>query len=424
MKEILNILGFEYMGYARSKAFRITTLVFVVVIIIASLIPQIKGAISSIGTSGEKSKAAIIISADASKNSPWVEFVTTGLLDDVTADYKWSESTESDPMKMINSGDYSAVLVLPGSDEFRLYGSGFNFDLYELEAILEAQFSEIQKQTIINGLDSDKKNAVNEVLSANITGEITTVSSDGTGGANAMQNFWLSYVMLYVLFMVVTMYGQFVVNSVVLEKSTKAMELLITSAKPTRLMFGKVFGVGLAAMTQLIIIILAVTLGLLLNFNSWESQLPVVTDMLSNVNISFGFVIFFILFFVAGYFLYAFIYAALASTVSRMEDAGSIVTLPMMLLVIAFVVSIVSTSNIDALYVKVLSYIPFFSPFIMFSRLSMGEAGALQAIIALAILLLTIIVLGWLAARIYRIGVMMYGKQMKLGAVLKLVAQK
>lgn len=424
MKETLNILGFEYMGYARSKAFRITTLVFVVIIILGSLIPQIKAGIDSVGTKGEKSKAAIIITADASKNSPWLDSVKTDSLNELSEKHSWSEPDETDPVKLINDGTYSAVVVFSNGDDYKLYGSGYDFDLYELVATLDLYFSEVQKQFILDGMNTDQQAAVNEVMTATVVGEISPVSSDGGDGADAMQNFWLSYVMLYVLFMVVMMYGQFVVNSVVLEKSTKAMELLITSAKPTRLMFGKVLGVGLAALTQLMIIILAVTLGLFLNFSSWEAEMPLVTDMLSNVSLSPSFILFFILFFITGYFLYAFIYAALASTVSRMEDAGSIVTMPMILLVAAFIISVVGISNIDAMYVKILSYIPFFSPFLMFSRMSMGEAGVLQASIALLILIVSIILLGWLAARIYRIGVMMYGKPMKLGAVLKLVTQK
>lgn len=425
MKEILNILGFEYMGYARSKAFRITTVVFVVIILIASMIPQIKGIIDSFDSKDEKSEAAIIIKSTNSSEVSWIDFVNTEALNEVTVTYNWTvEDASADPTALINDGTYTAVILYSGGSEYTLYGSGYDFSLYELIALLDEYFSDVNKQAILAEMTEVEKSAVNEVLAANVAGEITSVSSDGSGGADAMQNFWLSYVMLYVLFMVVMMYGQFVVNSVVLEKSTKAMELLITSAKPTRLMYGKVFGVGLAALTQLMIIMVAVFVGMLFNFSKWKSEMPEISEMLTGVNLSPSYVIFFILFFVTGYFLYAFIYAALGSTVSRMEDAGSIVTMPMLILVAAFVVSIIGMSNIDAAYVKILSYIPFFSPFIMFSRMSMGEAGVLEASIALIILFITIAILGWLAARIYRIGVMMYGKPMKLGSVIKLVAQK
>jgi ABC-2 type transport system permease protein len=139
------------------------------------------------------------------------------------------------------------------------------------------------------------------------------------------------------------------------------------------------------------------------------------------MNFSGGLLVFFILFFVIGYFLYAFICAAMGSTASRVEDAGSVSTIPMMLAVASFVVSLIGMTNIDAMYVKVLSFIPFFSPWIMFSRLCMASATFTEAAIAVAILIATVVFFGWLAAKIYRVGVMMYGKPMKLREVLKAV---
>ncbi|MDR1042776.1 MAG: ABC transporter permease, partial [Clostridiales Family XIII bacterium] len=142
-------------------------------------------------------------------------------------------------------------------------------------------------------------------------------------------------------------------------------------------------------------------------------------DMISQMNISVGLFVFFVLFFVVGYFLYAFSCAAVGSTASRVEDAGSVSTLPMMLATGAFIVSMISMSNIEAAYVEVLSFIPFFSPWIMFARLCMASATFGDAAIAMAILVASVICVGWLAAKIYRVGVMMYGKPLKLAAALK-----
>jgi ABC-2 type transport system permease protein len=197
------------------------------------------------------------------------------------------------------------------------------------------------------------------------------------------------------------------------------MELLVTSAKPTELMFGKVFGVGMAAFTQIGAVIAAVAATFALNFGVWEKQIPEFKEMLSQMNISVGLFAFFVLFFVTGYFLYAFICAAVGSTASRVEDAGSVSTLPMILATVSFVVSLVSMSHIDAAYVHVLSFIPFFSPWIMFARLCMASATFIEAAVALAILIASVIFFGWLSAKIYRVGVMMYGKPMKLVAVVK-----
>jgi ABC-2 type transport system permease protein len=96
----------------------------------------------------------------------------------------------------------------------------------------------------------------------------------------------------------------------------------------------------------------------------------------------------------------------------------------MLLILAAFLVSVFVMSNLDAGYVKVLSYIPFFSPFIMFARLGLGEAGYMQATIAFVILLVTIILFSWLSAKIYRVGVMMYGKPRNIKEIFKVAIGK
>jgi ABC-2 type transport system permease protein len=202
------------------------------------------------------------------------------------------------------------------------------------------------------------------------------------------------------------------------------MELLITSAKPSQLIFGKVIGVGCVALTQALVIIIVAAIGIVLNMGTWMAQIPEAGAVMQSLTVSPGLIVFFVLFFLTGYFLYSFIYAALGSTVSKIEDASTIVTIPMLILIAGFVISIISMSNLDAGYVKVLSYIPFFAPFLMFSRLAMGEAGYVQAGIALVILIFTILIISWLAAKIYRVGVMMYGKPMKLKAIVKVAIGK
>jgi ABC-2 type transport system permease protein len=162
----------------------------------------------------------------------------------------------------------------------------------------------------------------------------------------------------------------------------------------------------------------------LINVGTWEQSVPGFRDMLFQMNVSVSLLVMFILFFVAGYFLYAFISAACGSTASRIEDAGSVSTIPSMLAVFSFIISVVSMSSINESYVHVLSFIPLFSPWIMFARMCMGAAGVGEALIAFAILMATVLFFGWLAAKIYRVGIMMYGKPMKLREVLRLALRR
>jgi ABC-2 type transport system permease protein len=426
MRKIKAVLGFEYLGYIKSKSFIVSTIIFVAVILVVSQVPRLMGTFGDIGSvigGGEKKSALIVVSGEAEQSG------SAGALDPETlgtvtgGTYVWTvynrsewvdSKAEQEPQKLISDGKYAVVVEYDGGSSYNIYGTGQDFMLLSLPMMLDPVFTGVAREAKMEGLPPAERAGVEGVLDTTVSGEISTV-----GGGEAENNFWLAYVMLYVLFMSIIMYGQFIVNAVINEKSSKMMELLVTSARPMELMFGKVFGVGLAAFTQIAAIIVAAGVAIALNFATWMKQMDGFGDMVAEMNISGGLFVFFVLFFVAGYFLYAFICAAVGSTASRVEDAGSVSTLPMMLSTAAFIVSMVSMSNIDALYVKVLSFIPFFSPWIMFARLCMASATFGEAAIAVLILVASLIGMGWLAARIYRVGVMMYGKPMKLVSAIK-----
>ncbi|MDR3224864.1 MAG: ABC transporter permease [Clostridiales Family XIII bacterium] len=455
MNKIRTVFSFEYRGYIKSKPFIITTIIFVAVILIGSQVPSFLSTFEDIGTligGGEKQKALIWVSGEAGDDvagSAEEESIIAALdpkaLDEQTGGiYEWQKfdpakdyekepgnvsssapdkavaGSESaavmsfSPGKAVEDGKYAIVLSYRGGGQYDVYGKGQDFALLAVPAMLDPYITNAVREAKMIGMPPEQKAEVKAILDMTVAGEIKTV-----GGGDAENNFWLAYVMLYVLFISIMMYCQFIVNSVISEKSSKTMELLVTSAKPIQLMFGKVLGVGFAAFTQIGAIIIAVIVGFVAALATWEQNIPGFKEMLTQMNISTGLLVFFILFFVIGYFLYAFISAAMGSTASRVEDAGSVSTLPSMLAVLSFVVSMISMSNIDAAYVKVLSFIPLFSPWIMFGRLCMASATFTEAAIAIVILIATVFFFGWLAAKIYRVGVMMYGKPMKLRAVIK-----
>jgi ABC-2 type transport system permease protein len=425
MKKIRTVLGFEYRGYIKSKSFIIVTVIFVAVILIASQIPRFMGALDDIGSviGGDEKQKALIELTGAATDEDFMALLSAKTLNEATGGmYEWSVHGEdgkgaaaaTDPKGAIREEMYDVVVVYGGGEGYKLYGKAQDFALDGLLSALDAVFTGAAREVKMSGLTAEEQSGVRGILGTAVAGEVETV-----GGGEAGNNFWLSYVMLYVLFMTIMMYGQFIVSAVINEKSSKMMELLVTSARPTELRFGKVFGVAMAVFTQIGAIAAAVGAAFASNIGTWEKHIPGFRDMLSSINISAGLFIFFLLFFVTGYFLYAFICAAVGSTASRVEDAGSVSTLPMMLATVSFVVSMLSMSNIDAAYVGVLSYIPFFSPWIMVARLCMASATFGEAAVSLAILAASVIFFGWLAAKVYRIGVMMYGKPMKLTAVVK-----
>jgi ABC-2 type transport system permease protein len=411
----------------KSKAFRITTIILLALILIGSCVPQIKSMIESATSGGEneKAKAIFILTGDAAADDAYAE-LTPAILKSLLPGYTWDLDGDPDGAeRAVAEGDCAVAVVYDGTADYTLYSSGHDFGIYDLTSRLDALLTERARAAAMSLMAPDVRDGAEAIIGINVTGNVQSVGNNaGNSSGNVMGNFWLSYVMLYLLFMVVMMYGQFVVTSVVNEKSTKAMELLITSTKPTYLMFGKVVGVGCVALTQMVLILGVSIVGLLINFSNWSAEIPVVADTLRSSNLSPWLIILFIFYFVLGYFLYAFIFAAMGSTVSKIEDSGSVNTIPNLLMVAAFVVSMISMSNIDATYVKILSYVPFFSPFLMFTRMSMGEAGYIEGLIALIVLAASVLFFSWFAAKIYRVGVMMYGKPMKIKEVFKTLTNR
>lgn len=240
-------------------------------------------------------------------------------------------------------------------------------------------------------------------------------------GVNQVDYYFYTYALLILLFMSIIMYGSQVAMSVVSEKSSRTMEILITSAKPKNLIFGKVLGAGFAGLLQFAIILLSGFCFFRINAASWESDS--VIALIFNIppkTLSFA-----LIFFIGGYFIYAFLYAAFASLVSRTEEINTVVMPIQMILMLVYMLVMVRviSGNLDDVLMKVLSIIPFSSPMAMFVRISMGAPSAIEISVSIAVLFASIIFIGYLSAAMYRLGVLMYGKPPKMNEVFKIMKQ-
>jgi ABC-2 type transport system permease protein len=208
-----------------------------------------------------------------------------------------------------------------------------------------------------------------------------------------------------------------VATNVATEKSSRAMEVLITSAKPTSMMFGKVIASCLAGLIQLICIFGSAFLFFQINKADWGDN-QVINSIF---NMPIGLLLYMLLFFVLGFFIYAFLYGAVGSTASKLEDINTSVMPITMLFVIAFCVVMfsMSSSNVDSTIMVVCSYIPFTSPMAMFTRIAMSTVPLYEILISIVILIGSVIGIGVLSAKIYRVGVLLYGTTPKMGSVLK-----
>jgi ABC-2 type transport system permease protein len=236
-----------------------------------------------------------------------------------------------------------------------------------------------------------------------------------------MQNFFYTYIMIFALYMVIMLYGQMVATNVATEKSSRAMELLVTSANPTAMMFGKVLASCIAGFVQLVLVF--GTAILLYNLNKDALVNPLIASIF---NIPIELFIYLIVFFILGFLIYAFLYGAIGSTASKLEDINTSVMPITFLFIIAFMVVMfsMSTGSVDNTAMVIASYVPFTSPMAMFTRICMSTVAWYEILISIAVLVASVIGVGVLSARIYRVGVLLYGTPPKLGKILKAVFGK
>lgn len=261
----------------------------------------------------------------------------------------------------------------------------------------------------------------------------------GEDGADVMTSGVLSeilgMVLAIIIYMFISMYGAAVMGSVMEEKKSRIMEVIISSVRPFDLMMGKILGVALVALTQVVIwsVLLVIlsqgSMMLMSNLIGTEAStaassgsftaqdLAMVQGLISGLNFwEIG--IFFVLYFIGGFFLYASLYAALGSATSNDEDAQTVVLPLTMLMLISFYVGFACANAPDSTLAVVASYIPFTSPVVMMIRIPYG-VSLWEELLSLAVLYGGFVLMVFLSARIYRVGVLMYGKKPTLKEIGK-----
>ena len=410
MKQFGKIFKFELKGYLKNKVFVGVTIFLVIAIVIASFIPNIISHFSSDG--GQKERPIMIVYSDDAELSQLVKQYFGAAF----ADYEiqLADSSVDDIKQQIVDGNAQCAFVLDSASSYTYYVN--NLSLYDNNiAIANSVLQEVYRINAMlqNGLTDEQ---VGDIMSVQIHGSTTALGKDQS------KNLLYTYVMIFALYIVIMLYGQMVANNVATEKSSRAMELLITSAKPTNMMFGKVIASCVAGLMQLV----AVFGTALLMYTINKTTLSGNTIMLAIFSIPADLFIYLLVFFILGFLIYAFLYGALGSTVSKLEDTSTAVMPITYVFIAAFLIVTISmgSGNVDNLAMKICSYIPFTSPMAMFTRIAMSTVAWYEIAISIGILTASVIGFGVVAARIYRVGVLMYGTRPKLGAILKSVFKK
>lgn len=404
MKQFFKVFRFEYANYAKNKVFIGLTAVLLIIVTAVLFFPRFKG---EEGASPDDGKALLAVSDQTGLGLG--EYFKTALGDDF--EVTLLEGGEAELKARVESGDFDGAVLLTAPLEYKYIVN--NMGLYDGNAqifdelLLFKYKSEYLEKA---GLPADKIAEFNALVPH---GETVVAGQD------LSQSFFYTYILMFLLYMAVLMYGQAVAQSVVTEKSSRTMELLITCADPRALIFGKVLGTGLAGLTQLLLVLGWSAVCFNINKSFWADNF-VIQSIFGITPALIGYAS---VFFVLGFLLYAFLYGALASLASKTEEIGPLTMPVTFLMVIAFMVTIFSISfdSSDNILMKILSYLPFSSPMAMFTRLAMNSAGPIQAMVSIAVLIISNLLTGRLAVAIYRVGILMYGKPPRLNELARAI---
>lgn len=411
MKQFGSILNFELKYYFKNKVFVGVTVFLVLLIAAVMFFPQISKAFrSDEETSGESKQPVMLVKAGEDQQADTVRGAFAAAFPDYDV-----QSTDADTKaieEQITEEKAACAFVITSPTACSYYVNSLS--MYDTNT--EVAQGVLQHLYWMNAL-------VDSGISAEDAGEILNVEIESNVvnlGKDQFQNYFYTYIMIFALYMVILLYGQMVATNVATEKSSRAMELLITSARPTSMMFGKVIASCLAGLLQLAVVFGSAFLFYNINQSYWEDSAIVQ----SLFNIPAGLLIYMLIFFVLGFFIYASLYGAIGSTASKVEDINTSVMPLTFLFVIGLVVVIysISSGDVDNTVMTVCSYVPFTSPIAMFARISMSSTVAWYEIaISIGILAGSVAGIGVLAAKIYRVGVLLYGTTPRLGSILKAV---
>ncbi len=225
----------------------------------------------------------------------------------------------------------------------------------------------------------------------------------------------LSYVLTFLIYVTVMIYGFYVMRGVLEEKSSRIVEVIVANLSPTELMAGKIVGVGAVGLTQYLIwAVLAMNLAApgLFSLGLAEGASRFLSPTL---------MVFFVLFFVFGYFLFATLYAAVGAAFNSEEEAQQMQTVLSMFLTIPFALMFVILNDPDAPLSVVLSLVPFFSPMLFFLRMTVAFPPTWQIVLCFALMSLSLLAMVRVSAAIYRVGILMYGKKPTLKEIARWV---
>ena len=452
MKNISIIFSREYLTRVKKKSFLLTT--FLVPIFFAAMC--ILPSVIMLTAKDEGKKIAIIDQSG---------IVMPYLHDSEAVTYSDYSAEPVDSMKIrYESLGLDALVVISPIDSVERTVTAVSYSAKPLSLELKERIGScaseaVEDYRIAQYNMGDLKQIMNDVK-ADVTVSTYTVADSGEVKITSSEVYMvISMVLSIIIYMFIALFSGIVMQSVIEEKSSRVVEVLVSSVKATELMFGKIIGVACVALTQFFLWIL-LTLILVGGFSAFvgfdslmgdpaqteqmmemtaqmggvdvqemmdsamadESGLGAVLNTLGNINWA-QMVLAFVVYFALGYLLYASLFAAIGSAVENEADTNQLqmpVTIP---LLIAFFISMYAFNAPDSAVVWWGSMIPFTSPIVMLARIPFGVPGW-ELALSIALLVGTFVACGWASAKIYKIGILMFGKKTTFKDLWKWLKQK
>jgi ABC-2 type transport system permease protein len=411
LRNTLLIAKREYLERVRSKVFRITTL----------LVPVAMGGLAVLGGLGGRKLEGTQNMAIVSSNAELANDVKTTLQEGAQAPQLievFAPATDADRARLKKQlaarqiAGYLDIVLMPGSAlPEATWVSTSSVDFFRREQMETALRSAlIQRQLLARGMSPEQvADLMQPVHLTNMQVKNGTVVA-----SNAERSFAGAYGLILVLYASVLIYGINIARSVVEEKTSRIFEVLLSTASPDSLMLGKLLGVGAVGLTQMGI------WGLLLLFYA-GSAFAAAHGMhgLASLGLTRSELIYFPIFFLGGFFLYSGLAAALGSSVSAEQEVQQFSFILISPLVVSVVLLPYVMGNPGSTASVVLSLIPPFTPIIMYMRICAQMPPLWQVALSIGLLAASVWSMVWLAARIYRVGVLMYGKRATLPEMLR-----
>ena len=420
MDKIWIVLKSEFIRRVRSVWFIVGTLLAPILLIALTTLPAVLG-IAAIG-SDEKTIAVID---------------ETGVLFDdfsrrVSGQYAsiLSEEKKDALRTSVLAGEYDGFVYIPASiltDEgeaefYSVEGGGLSG-----AARLESGLTRALEEYRLDEYGASEE--IREILSASVPLRSIKISETGEEEDSAAFYSILGYIMGFIIYMAMFIYGAYVIQGVLEEKTTRVIEVMVSSVKPFQMLMGKVLGIGAVGIVQMIVwsvlmLLMVFFSGSVIAFflDPADFNMPMDAsqeELLSAVDITIPSIspsifVWFVLFFIGGYLLYASLFAAVSSAVEQQQDAQGLLMPIYMLIIIPIMFIVLFVESPNSGLATTLSMIPFFSPILMVVRIAVTEVPLWQALLSYVLLLGTFLGSMWVSSRIYRIGILMYGKKPSL----------